>query len=200
MIVIGLDKSLASTGLAIIDDNATVPIVTYRIKSEPAKRADKLKPTIEQRHDRMKVVEDRIISLLGHRVRFPDLCLIEGPSYGSPQGAHEIGGSWWRIVDRLLSIGVPVAEATPGQVKQYATGSGATSGPNKVEKHHVIEAVQRQYGDVGAAIRQNDEADALILAAIGARHLGYPVESAPPSPAQLAALKKIRWPERTLAL
>lgn len=205
MKVAGLDISLRSTGLAIIDDTGPATITTTRVLSEPVKRPDGLTPTLEQRRDRLAVARARTIQLLGgHRPGYrgisalPELVIVEGPSYGSAQGAHEMGGNWWMLVDQLLGLGVPVVEVSPPQVKQYATGSGSTSGKTKVTKEMVIAAVQANYGDAGASIRQNDEADALILAAIGARHLGRPIEGTPPTPAQLGALKKIRWPERTL--
>lgn len=205
MKVAGIDISLGSTGLAIIDDTAIETIKTTRVLSEPAKRTDGLKPDLDQRSERIIRICGRVHTLLGGVPkgirgipRYPDLVVVEGPSYGSAQGAHEIGWNWGSIVDMCRAAGIPVVEVSPPQVKQYATGSGATSGKNKVTKEMVIAAVQANYGDAGASIRQNDEADALILAAIGARHLGRPIEGTPPTPAQLGALKKIRWPERTL--
>lgn len=207
MRVAGLDISLGSTGVAIIDDTQVETVKVTRVLSEPAKRLDGLTPSLDERSDRIVRVRNRVQQLLGGVpsgvrgiARFPELVVVEGPSYGSPQGAHEIGWNWGSVVDMLRLNGIPVVEVSPPQVKQYATGSGATSGKNKVSKEMVIAAVQARYGDAGASIRQNDEADALVLAAIGARYLGHPIESTPPSPAHLAALKKIRWPERTLAL
>jgi len=205
MKVIGLDKSMTSTGLAVVDDTQTETIRVQRITSQPAKRDDGLKPSLQQRHDRMVMVEDRLMVLVGMCPpgtrgisRPPALVVIEGPAYAASQGAHDIGGSWWRVVNNLLRVGIPVAEVSPSQVKQYATGSGSTSGKTKVTKQMVIDAVRTNYGDAGSMITQTDEADALILAAIGCRYLGRPIESHPLPAANLAALKKIRWPERTL--
>jgi crossover junction endodeoxyribonuclease RuvC len=205
--VAGLDISLTSTGLALVDDMEIDSIRTQRVLSAPVKPADGSTPTLAHRQDRLMGVEDRIAWALGQNRhgargidRWPDLVLVEGPSLGSTGGQqmHESAGNWHRIVRRLHVAGVLVAEVTPSQVKQYATGSGATSGKNKVEKHHVIAAVRANYGDYAAHITSNDEADALILAAIGCRYLGHPIESAPLPPENLRALKKIRWPERKL--
>jgi crossover junction endodeoxyribonuclease RuvC len=55
--------------------------------------------------------------------------------------------------------------------------------------------VIRRYPDVD--VDGNDVADALVLAAIGCRHLGSPLEESLPAN-HLAAMNKIRWPERTL--
>lgn len=208
MRVSGLDISLTSTGVAIVDDTAAETIRTTRVRSEPANRADGLKPDLEQRSERITGIRRSVLRLIGDSsgsstggpilLRMPDLVVIEGPSYASPQGAHEIGWNWGSIVDMCRSAGIPVVEVSPPQVKQYATGSGATSGKNKVEKHHVIAAVRANYGDQAAHITSSDEADALILAAIGCRYLGHPIESAALPPENLRALKKIRWPERKL--
>ncbi len=205
MKVAGLDISLRSTGVAIIDDREVATITTTRVLSEPVKRPDGLTPTLEQRRGRLSAINARVVQLLGGVpagvrgiARLPELVIVEGPSYGSPIGAHEMGGNWWMLVDHLFDLGCAVVEVSPPQVKQYGTGSGATSGKNKVTKEMVIAAVQQNYGDAGRAIRQNDEADALLLAAIGARYLGSPIEGHPLPAANLAALKKIRWPERTL--
>lgn len=206
----GLDLSLAATGLAVIDDDPLpgMPTILVRtIKSAPAQRADGRTPSLAERVERLRRIEQRVIVLLGGCPpgtrgvsRLPELVVVEGPSYGSPIGAHEMGGNWHRIVGRLFDLGIDVVEVSPPQVKQYATGSGATSGKNKVEKSDVIAAVRTGYGDIGSGITSSDEADALILAAIGARYLGTPIESAPLPAPNLSAMKKIRWPERTLAL
>jgi hypothetical protein len=205
--VAGLDISMTSTGVALVDDGKVDAIQTCRVASAPAKRPDGNTPTLLDRHERLMRVEDRIAALLGECPpgtrgidRLPELVLVEGPSLGSirQQQVHESAGNWHRIVRRLLVAGVMVAEVSPPQVKQYATGSGATSGPNKVTKDMVIAAVRANYGDYAAHITSNDEADALILAAIGCRYLGHPIESVALPPENLRALKKIRWPERKL--
>jgi crossover junction endodeoxyribonuclease RuvC len=196
--VAGLDISMTSTGVALVDDGNVDAIQTCRVASAPTRRADGNTPTLADRHDRLMRVEDRIANLLGLD-RWPELVLVEGPSLGSAgQQQHESAGNWHRIVRRLHVAGVLVAEVSPLQVKQYATGSGATSGPNKVTKDKVIAAVRANYGDYAAHITSNDEADALILAAIGCRYLGHPIESVALPPENLRALKKIRWPERKL--
>lgn len=210
MKVAGLDISLRSTGLAIVDDTQVVPIRTERIISEPIKRADGQPPSLQDRQNRLRHIEDRIMTRIGMGrpdlrgiSLLPDLVLVEGPSLGSTGGQmmHESAGNWHRIVRRLFDLGIEVAEVSPSQVKQYATGSGSTNGKTKVTKEMVISAVQAAYGDVGAAITKNDEADALVLAAMAARFLGRPIESSPLMPAaNMAAFKKIRWPERTFEL
>jgi hypothetical protein len=68
---------------------------------------------------------------------------------------------------------------------KYATGKGM------IAKDAVLAAVVRRY--VGIDVTCNDEADALILAAMGARHLGQPIEDSLPL-THLAAMDNVHWP------
>ena len=76
---------------------------------------------------------------------------------------------------------------TPTARAKYGTGKGNAA------KDAVLAAVIRRYPAVD--VTGNDEADALILAAMGARHLGIPLELSPVPGPCLDALLKVRWPE-----
>jgi crossover junction endodeoxyribonuclease RuvC len=56
----------------------------------------------------------------------------------------------------------------------------------------VLAAVVRRYPHTD--VTGNDLADALVLAAMGARRLGFPIETSLPV-ANLAAMTKISWPQ-----
>ena len=123
-----------------------------------------------------------------NEARGADLVVIEQPAYSQSGGStHDRSGFWWMVVGRLLAAEVPVAEVTPGGVKKYATGSGSSG------KDAVLAAVIRRYPAV--AVSGNDEADALVLAAMGARWLGAPLEASLPA-VNLQAMEAVRWPER----
>ena len=62
---------------------------------------------------------------------------------------------------------------------KYATGNGGA------DKRAVLAAVRAAYPQF--TIRNDNEADAVVLAAIGARSLGHPIDDLPAS--HLAALK-----------
>lgn len=49
--------------------------------------------------------------------------------------------------------------------------------------------------DLSLTSTGNDEADALVLAAMAHRHLGHPIDELPKT--HLAAMDKIRWPGLT---
>lgn len=193
MRVVGLDISLASTGFADIQSiGREYSIVSRSIKTDPPAPGGGLLGT----HQRMREISDRITHLIYDTGRLPALVVVEGPSMGSINGSHNISGNWWRIVDRVLSHGLPVVEVSPLSLKLYATGSGSSRGATKVTKGMVVKAVNDRYdvGDLKLRAKDNDQADAIVLAAIGARLLGHPIDPHMPAP-NLRAMTKIRLPE-----
>jgi crossover junction endodeoxyribonuclease RuvC len=82
----------------------------------------------------------------------------------------------------------PYAVVTPQQLKKYATGYG--SGKN-CGKDKVLAAAIRRYPM--AEVDGNDVADALVLAAMGADHLGCPLATVPQ--ANRSVLAGVTWPE-----
>lgn len=213
MIVVGLDLSTTSTGFARVQlqAGAEPDIRLHRVRSSKSSSVPKgERPTLRQRDDRLLAIEDRIAALAGELPRgnrgiavYPDLLLIEGPSFGSKGNAlHDLSGNWWRVVSRLGRHQIPMAEVVPVHVKQYATGRGTVRGDNAVTKEEVIEAARARFPQcadqlAGSTNAVEDLADALMLAAIGCRYLGHPIDGRLPAP-HLPVLKKTRWPERTL--
>lgn len=187
MKVVGLDLSLTSTGIAVVcDHHGLRGAVTDRIESKPARKIGKTDPplTLEERAGRLRMLRERVREY----VTDADLVLVEAPAYDSKSPhTHERSGLWWLVVDWCIRDGRPLVEVTTGGVKRYATGSGSAS------KDAVLAAVVRRYLDV--EVSGNDEADALVLAAMGARWLGYPLEASLPK-THTAALDAVQWPER----
>ncbi|MFG1997897.1 hypothetical protein ACGFNU_01965 [Spirillospora sp. NPDC048911] len=119
-----------------------------------------------------------------------ELVVVEGPSYGSgtgrrERGHHERAGLWWLVTYGLWARDVPFAVVPPAAVKRYATGRGQAT------KDAVLLAAARRYPRV--PIESNDEADALILLAMGLDHLGRPLAEVPKS--HRAAVASVAWPE-----
>lgn len=173
-IYVGLDLSLTSTGVAIIHDgHATV----QRITSKPTKNA-----TTADQAARLDSIVQRILAAIPHSAHTK--IAVEGPSFGSTgTAAHILGGLWWLVRVALVKADLDfTVVASPGTVKRYATGNG------NAPKDHVLAAVVRRYPDVD--VSGNDEADALVLAAIRARHDGHPFEESLPA-AQSAAVSAV---------
>jgi crossover junction endodeoxyribonuclease RuvC len=137
-------------------------------------------------------ITDRITSKPVPNATHADLVIIEGPSYGSTTPhQHDRAGLWWLVVADLRNLAYQVVEVPPSTRMRYATGRG------NANKDDVLSAVIRRYPHVD--VNGNDEADALILAAMGARHLGLPLEgkvlAGPILPlTHLAAMDAVHWP------
>jgi crossover junction endodeoxyribonuclease RuvC len=82
-------------------------------------------------------------------------------------------------------LGVPVAMVPPSTLKVYATGSGAA------DKDAMLKAARGMWPDVD--IEDDNSADALLLAAMGARYLGHPCDDVPAE--RWASLDGAEWPD-----
>jgi Holliday junction resolvasome RuvABC endonuclease subunit len=167
-IVIGLDLSLTGTGVA-----------------STAGWTDVIRPAAKQRgHYRLQHIKATILELIPADVA---LVVVEGPSYGSQAGQaghHERAGLWWLVTHSLWKTDVPFAVASPTARAKYATGKGNAG------KADVVRETTRRFDWFTGG---EDEADALVLAAMGADWLGHPLAPLPATHRQ--ALDKVQWPE-----
>lgn len=154
--ILGVDFSLTATGVCAITDSEAECVT---IGSKPGAE--------------WWTHPARVRSIVSGIMRWADLSdgppawVIESPSFGSKGQLDRLYSGWWMIVDSLLDFGwEPPLRVTPSQVKKFATGKGNAS------KHDVMLAVERRYPD--ARIADDNQADAVILAAIGAAAYGEP--------------------------
>lgn len=186
-LVVGIDLSLTSTGIAALrwgdlDSHGVTSTWTTRVQSKGQAGA-----SLAARIRRLRNLRQAIVDYASGA----DLVVIEGPSYAQANAAaaHDRSGLWWQIVDLLDDdFGCTVVEAAPKCRIKYATGKG------NLGKDAVLAAVVRRYADVD--VTGNDVADALVLAAMGARHLGHPIEDSLPA-THLAAMAGVAWPATT---
>lgn len=177
---VGIDTSLTSTGLAA----AGARVGLHRMRS-----SGKADATLAQRVGRAdRLAGEIVLTTLRYK---PDLVVIEAPSYGSVNGRpHDRSGLWWLVVFALVQgHGLHVMEVPPTNRIKYATGKG--SGP-LADKDVVLANVIRRYTDYD--VTGNDQADAVLLAAIGKRLLGEPIEANLPA-LNLTALDKLSLPK-----
>lgn len=186
-VVVGLDLSLTATGIAVgAGGPPTVTTVTSK-----GNKSD----TLAQRVARLRQIKREVDAFLapflwvGMTPR-DALIVIEGPTYATSTGhQHDRSGLWWLFADGYHRR-FTVAEASPSARAKYATGVGAGKGASK---DAVLLAVARRYPHVPVA--NNNEADALALYAMGARHTGRPIDD--PLPAtHLKAMDAVRWPDQ----
>lgn len=162
--VAGLDYSLTSTGVA-----TTHPHKATLIKSRQKGHA---------RLEELKVCVSHLI-----RQARPELVVIESGSYASTSSTfHQLAGGWWILAHEIHQMGIPYATVPPGTLKRYATGSGTA------DKQTMVAAARAAWPRV--PVQNDDAADALFLAALGAQYLAKPLFRSPASDAVLA----VDWP------
>lgn len=193
--VVGLDLSLTCTGLALIGpsglDDYEQSVYTHRVKSSGKKDAP-----AQQTALRIEAMARQILTWIfleqGENEWVPDLAVIESPSFGSNGGAaHERGGLWWWIAGELASAGVAIATVAPKTRAIYGVGHGSGSGT--AGKREVKEATQSRYGHL-CEIPDDNVADAVLLAAMGARHLHRPIDEGLVPTSHLRAMESSKWP------
>lgn len=171
--VVGLDLSLTGTGIALLNINGRG--MTCRLKSDPAGM------DVRDRRERLRQLRDDILRYAGA----PELAVIEQPAFSRTTGQqHDRSGLWWLVVDALLGRDVPVVEVVPQALKRYATSKAGAG------KDEVLAAVVRRWRDV--EVCTNDEADALVLARMGATYLEW---FEPEFAYQRVAMEAVSWPE-----
>ena len=173
--VLGLDLSLTGTGIARVDGLGVGLLTTVR----PGKRIG---------HPRISYILSAIWE--AQHAADIDLVVIEGPSYRSQQkaqrGHHERAGLWWLVTQGLYDMRRSYAVVAPMARAKYAAGNG------RAGKKVVLAAVRERYGHLVERIRNDNEADALTLAAMGVDHLGGHLADVPP--VNRSALLKADWP------
>jgi crossover junction endodeoxyribonuclease RuvC len=177
--VLGIDPSLTGTGLALIDTNDALVVETWTIGTSG--RAD---ATLYDRTDRIR----HIALYVRHHVSGADMVVIEGPNLGAPKqrGTFDRAGLWWQIVVRAGWAGKPIVEVSPKGRAKYATGDGNS------DKKAVMAAARVTYPHVPFA--NDNECDALILAAMGARAIARPIDDGL-SAKHTNALRNVHWPD-----
>lgn len=198
MIVAGIDPSLTNCGIAILQHG------TPRMGTSVG-HAGKDGASYDNRSDRIVSQARAILAAIettlaagrpDQRVKFYldqhlDLAVIEGPAYGQNLPSnHDRAGLWWGLYSALRAKKIPTAVVNPATRAKWATGSG------RAEKRDVLAAVRAWWPD--HTIRNHDIADALVLAAIGAHHLGDPMPF-PVKDRHTLSLEAINWPSISCA-
>ena len=178
MLVVGIDPSLTATGVALLQVESALCTV-HTVTSRPVRSAV---PAELATIKRMNSIRDRVETLITSR---PTLIVIEAPAFSKNNGmAHERAGLWWKLYEMTAEISSGfVVVVKPNVRAKYATGKGNAG------KDEVLLAVSRRYPDI--QVTNNNEADAVVLAAMGARLKGNPIEPGLPA-AHLSAMKTVQ--------
>lgn len=188
--VIGIDPSLTCTGLAGDGWTATIPT--------KARRAHQRRRDFA--HNRMRHILDAVRDHLSG----VDLAVIEGLAMSKVMDAdRQLAWLNWQIRDLCWSREVPYAVVSPSGLKLYAVGKGRRSTKQVAAddavgvsvKEPVLEAVRGWFGWFAGG---SDEADAVVLHAMGRDWLRSPVVEVPA--VQRVALDGATWPDVELML
>ncbi|KWT61906.1 Holliday junction endonuclease [Streptomyces albus subsp. albus] len=166
MRVIGLDLSIAATGIAY-RDGTTRTVVTR---------------TSDGDHRLLQIAECVHHAAGGELGPAADLAVLED----LPKNAHAAGitGMVHGVVRAtLLQADVPYAVVVPATLKAYATGRGTAS---------KTDMAMAAYKRAGAEFSDDNQCDAWWLRAAGLDRLGAPLFPLPGE--QRARLEKARWP------
>lgn len=174
-VYVGIDPSLAGTAIAVIHQDR----ITVNRLATTGHKAD----TLDQRMQRLDAIERWLFDHLDGLPGTTAIIGIEGPAYAAQAqaGVHLRAGLWWALARRARHWG-QLVEIAPTIRAKYATGKG------NAPKDAVLLAVSRRYPLFTGTT--NDEADALIVAAILARLDGHPIDDLPAT--HLAALNTLQ--------
>jgi len=160
-VVLGLDISWTSTGVAVADG---APMTGYpevsRIRTAPSK--------FRGVHDRLEFIIRAILNRVDDTQ--PDLICVEGLLTQSAQSLATQGGIFYCVTHELWRAKWPMAVIGPPTLKAFATGKGTAGKPQMM-----VAAAMR----LGRADINDDECDALWLVAAGLQHLGRPLVKMP---------------------
>ncbi|PZE89969.1 hypothetical protein [Curtobacterium sp. MCBD17_008] len=172
VIVVGLDLSLTSTGIAVIREGQ---VALERIDAPASDDA-------LQSWQRIESTAQRTL----RQVPAGALVVLEGPSWGSRFGKpDERHAQRWMVRGPLLACGHEVVVVSPRTRAKYAADDG------NAKKRVVLATMRARHP--GLTIRDHNVADALALAAMGARSLGSPIDGEP-SKQQTEAMGAVSWP------
>lgn len=186
MKVAGLDLSLTGAGVAtaLAGPSGAPSATVTQYGSKPTS------DDLAARSLRLKGIATAVIrDCLG-----ADLVLVEDmfiPTRTTAGAILDRCGLWWLTIASLTSRGIPVLAVPNNTMKMYVLGKGGGKG---TDKDYMLAAVVRRYPDVN--VQSNNEADALVLAAMGARWLGCPLEASHPD-THLRAMAAVKWPQIT---
>lgn len=157
--IVGVDFSLTATGVCLIQDG----------EAECVTIGSRRESVWHEFPNRARGIALDIENWLALDGAEQPLIVIESPAFAAKSSSIDrMFGGWWVFVDTLMETCLfdPPLRVAPTQLKKFATGSG------RAGKDEVMLAVSRRYPDVD--VRDNNQTDALVLAAIGAAAVGEP--------------------------
>ncbi|KWX66818.1 hypothetical protein [Mycobacterium sp. NAZ190054] len=195
MIIVGLDPSLTSAGIAILRDGHPVLLTSLGHTSQGKSFEHRSRRIVSQCRAIINAIAlptapvqtpEELVPADWKRI---DLVCIEEPAWQlNMPSAHDRAGLWWGLYSALATRRIPIAVINPRSRAKWATGNGNS------DKKAVTAAVRETWHPWRSRIRNDDIADALTLAEIGARQYGEPLHFEPRR-RHVEALVDMHWPK-----
>ncbi len=156
--ILGIDPSLRKTGLALVEVDQshewlTVSVLTNKLEG----------------HARLDYILSELSKVLSE-LKDGDLIVMEGAAFNSGgRNSHMLAGLWWLIRHHIYSLGFKhVMIVPPTSRAKYATGKG------NAKKADVLASAIVTFA--GQTVVDDNAADAMFLAAMGARYINKPID------------------------
>jgi crossover junction endodeoxyribonuclease RuvC len=181
--------------------SATGRARTHDSLGEPRLSADTLHANMRPLHVQIDLIEMYVRRGCGvpkeggpiNPAARPDLVAVEG-TFSRPGGSdYPLHAQRALPLQWLYRQQIPYVEVAPATLKVYATGSGATSGENKVTKTQVMAEVFATYGGLLNIPQDDNACDALVMLAMVLDQYGQPLAEVPQI--RRRALAAVDWPE-----
>lgn len=200
MIVAGIDPSLTSAGIAILKDGQPIHVSSPGFTDHGGGYSGKswLLRNRRVRHQARQIRD----AALSHGT--PDLVVIEEHPYAAKSFGGEFDRSflWGKIYEAFdvhnFPTGIPVAVVNNQTLKVWVTGKGSARDPElsrtqrqKQNKQRMVDTISSWYPH--QPIANDDIADALGLAAMGAHHFGDPMPFTVKD-RHTTGLEAVQWP------
>lgn len=177
--VVGLDLSYANTGICELDNTRPVGPRCWHVRT----------PAANGNHARQRVILMEVDRAVHDAAQRADVVAIEGLYVGQNNNTLQLAGLHEIVKYHLWRQGVPYVMIQPATRAVYATGNG------RAGKDDVLLSVERRYGHL-VTVKDNNQADALVLATMTLHHYGRALVAVPQTHARaLASIKT--WPDLT---
>lgn len=179
MIVAGIDPSLTNTGIAILKDGQILELTKEGWGGHDG-------ASDMDRHNRVMKLRTRIQKRLTPHT--PDLVVMERPAYSQNTGsACDRHFLWHALLNMITENGYRYAGISPTGRASFATGK------NHGSKRQVIDATTEWWPNHHRPLQNDNIADALVLATMGALWAGDPVPF-DVKDRHRARLEAVQWP------
>ena len=175
--VLGIDPSLTATGVCTVllgtDSwpsaiDPAPPDVEHFIDVRTLSTG---KPKLKTKREYSQRVT-RVIDQVEEFLRISDLVSMESLAYAAKgEAVWVLPWIFGRVIDLCERYDKELIIVGTSQVKKYATGKGL------IPKEQALLATVRRFPQV--EIKDNNQADALVCAAVGCRYKGLPIDTVP---------------------